>query len=66
MKTHIESQSLMNVVMLNGEGKNEATKNQRDHIIHIIMSHLVRRRDSEQREQKQRWHRRDRHRHRFR
>lgn len=64
-ETHIESQSLVNVVMLNGESENEATKNERNDIVHVSMSHVVGGGDSEQREQKQRRHGGDRHRYGF-
>lgn len=59
---HIQSQSPVNVVMLNSKGENKTSKDKRNHIVHIRVRNIVGSGDSEEREEKERRHGSDRHR----
>lgn len=62
---YIEGQSSMDAVMLNSKSKYEAPKNKGNDIIHVGVSNLISRSDSEEGEEEERRHGGDGHRHSF-
>lgn len=61
-KTDVKGESAMDVVVFDGESEDEATEDEGDDVIHVRTRHIIRRRDSEEREEEEGRHGGDRHR----
>lgn len=62
-RTHIQGESPVDVIVLDGESKDEAPKDERDHVVHVRPGDGICGCDPEHREQEERRHRGHWHRH---
>ena len=53
-RTHIQGQSFVYVIMLNGESQNKASKNEGNNIVRVRVGNIICRGNSEEREEEER------------